>query len=345
MKKALLVAPAVAYLLYRLNAKTSTKKIKGENAVSEMRMIPVNGTELAVMIRGTDRDNPVLLCVSGGPAATEIPYMKKYERKMEERFTIVHYDQRGSGKSYSFTEDYSGLDYHKHVDDLIALTEYIREYLNKDKIYILGHSYGSYLGFQAVDRKPEYYKAYIGVGQVSDMTKSENYILETCIEAAREKGDEKDVKELESLKEKVRSGESLCPRKYVRKYKFNEREEHHELRDLLLTVAFGKEYNIMDAVKAVIASKKYSYPLAMEALGNPLTEIVKEVKIPSYFLLGKYDGMTSPKAAKEYFDSLDGDAKKEFVIFDNSAHSPQIEENEAFVSWMFDVLLQENEKE
>ena len=127
MKKTLLVAPAVAYLLYRLNAKTSTKKNEGENAISELKMVPVNDTELAVMIAGTDKDNPVLLCVTGGPAGSEIPFIRRHEKELEKHFTIVHYDQRGAGKSYSFKEDYKDINYHQHVADLIALTEYVRE--------------------------------------------------------------------------------------------------------------------------------------------------------------------------------------------------------------------------
>ena len=186
MRKELLVASALAYLLYRLNAKTSTKKIEGENAVSELRMIPINGTELAVMIRGTDKNNPVLLCVTGGPAGSEIPLIRKYEKELEKHFTIVHYDQRGAGKSFSFKEDYRDINYHQHVDDLIALTEYVREYLNKDKVYIMGHSYGTYLGSLAVNEKPEYYKAYIGIGQMFEVIHRRIGIIGICRIAHRQ---------------------------------------------------------------------------------------------------------------------------------------------------------------
>ncbi len=343
MKRTLLFAPAAAYLLYRLNAKTSTAKIKGDNSISELKMVPVNDTELAVMIRGADRDNPVLLCVTGGPAGSEIALVGKYEKELEKHVTIVHYDQRGAGKSFSFKENYKDINYHQHVDDLIALTEYLREYLNKDKVYILGHSYGTYLGSLAVNEKPEYYKAYIGIGQMSDMQKAEYYSLEDCIEAAREKGEKKDVAYLESIREKVRKGEMLTPRKYVRKYGFAEHEEQHLGGILLKSALFGPEYNLMDYIKMMYASFRYAMPLAMQSLKDPLPETVREVRIPTYFLLGKYDGMTNTRAAKEYFDSLEGDARKKFFLFNHSAHSPQAEENEAFVNWVCNVLLKENE--
>ena len=344
MKKGLLLTlPAAAYLLYRLNAKTTTTKIEGDDAISELKMVDINGTKLAVMIRGRDKNNPVLLCVTGGPSGSEIMMIKNTEKELEKHFTIVHYDQRGAGKSFSFKEDYKDLNYHQHVDDLIALTEYIREYLGKDKVYLMGHSYGTYLGTLAANEKPEYYKAYIGVGQMSDMKEAEYYTLKDCVKAANEAGNKKDAEYLESIAEKVHKGEMICPRKYVRKYRFAEHEKTNVMADFYKGILFGPEYNLLEGAKMFYSQLKYAMPLAMQSLADPLTELAPETKVPTYFVLGKYDGMTNAQAAREYFDALKAE-KKEFVVFENSAHSPQIEESEAFEKWMCDVLLKENEQ-
>ncbi|MBR4421977.1 MAG: alpha/beta hydrolase, partial [Erysipelotrichaceae bacterium] len=207
----------------------------------------------------------------------------------------------------------------------------------------MGHSYGTYLGTLASSEKPEYYKAYIGVGQMSDMKEAEYYSLLNCIDAAKEAGNKRDVKHLESLKEKVHSGKTICPRKYVRKYKFAEHEKSHGMSELVKGILFGPEYNLSEGFKMFYSALKYALPLAMQSVANPLPDLVPEVKVPTYFLLGKYDGMTNIKAAKEYFDKLKGDVRKEFIVFENSAHSPQIEENEAYVKWMCNDLLKENE--
>ena len=79
------------------------------------------------MIRGVDSSNPILIFVHGGPGCSEIPYVRKYQKELEKQFTIVHYDQRGSGKSYHFFEDYSNLTTDLLVEDLLALTDYIRD--------------------------------------------------------------------------------------------------------------------------------------------------------------------------------------------------------------------------
>lgn len=340
MFRKLMLLPPAALVIYRMAAKGHTTKIDGEQAIYEMRKIPVNDTKLAVMIRGKDRRNPVLLCVTGGPCGTDIPIIKKYEKELEEHFTIVHYDQRGAGKSLEFLKDYSKLTADVHVNDLLALTAYICYYLNQEKVYILGHSYGTYLASQAVHKDSLYYKAYIGIGQMSDMVKAELESVDACIEAAREAGNKKDVKALEKVRPKVEKGDAICPRKYVRKYKFAEREETHAGRDLMKNVFAGPEYNITDGIKFFYGAMRYAYPLAMQAMKKPLTDIVKSYPIPAFFLMGKYDHMTSIGAAKDYYDSLGGEELKEFIVFENSAHSPHVEENKKFTEWMCTDLLE-----
>lgn len=116
------------------------------------------------MIRGHDKNNPVIIFVHGGPGSSEIPYAKKYQDLLEKNFTVVNYDQRASGKSYHFFEDYSNLSSDLLVDDLLAMTDYISERLGKEKVILIGHSYGTYIGMQAAYKAPQKYEAYVGIG-------------------------------------------------------------------------------------------------------------------------------------------------------------------------------------
>ena len=342
MNKKLFLLPVVGYLAYRLQAETKTTPIEGDNAIAELRMVEVNGTKLATLIRGQNRNNPILLCVAGGPFGTDIPFIKKYETELEKYFTIVHYDQRGAGKSHELGTDYSTLTADQHVDDLITLTKILKEALQQDTVYLLGHSYGTYLGSLAVQKEPDLYKAYIGIGQMSDTVKAETYAMENCIEAAKEAGNTQDVEFLESKLQDVKDGKMFAPRKYLRKYKFASRENHHEMADFVKMVLFGDEYNLGDGIKFFYGASRYGEPLAMQTVEKPLSDLVKSYPIPAYFILGQYDGQTNTKAAREYFDSLEGTQPKEFIVFENSAHSPHIEENERFVDWMINDFLPKN---
>lgn len=315
-----------------------TPNIDGENSISELRMVKINGENIQIMIRGCDRNNPVLLFVHGGPCWSEIPYVVKYQKEWEEKFTIVHYDQRGSGKSYQFFQDYSDVTANTHVEDLIALTEYVMEYLGQEQVVLVGHSYGTYVAINAAYQRPELYRAYVGIGQVTNKTEAELDNLNKYISAAEESGNTKDVHYLRSLQESVKNGERRAPRGYAKKYGLAARKINDDL-DYLQGFLFRPEYNLLDAIRIYTASCLYQEALLKESSDNPITDIVTEMDIPVYFVMGKYDGMTSPEAAEAYLEALICHQSKEFVLFEDSAHFPQFEERELFFSWLCEHLI------
>ncbi|MBQ4522256.1 MAG: alpha/beta hydrolase [Lachnospiraceae bacterium] len=325
------------FIAIRLFSPTWTPSIKGENSISELTKVEINGVNLEVMIRGSDKNNPVLIFVHGGPCCSEIPYVRKYQENLEKDFTIVHYDQRGSGKSYVFGEDNTKITAVTHADDLIALTEYIKEYIGKEQVILIGHSYGTYIATMAIAQRPDLYQAYIGIGQMSNTIDSEWNSLEKCITEAENAGNQGDAEYLKGLEPAILKGECITPRNYVRKYGFAARKIDDNA-DYLKAFLFGTEYNLLDAIGFYIASMKYQDSLIQEALNNPITDIVTEINIPVYFVMGKYDGMTSPEAAENYLYSITGEGTKEFILFEESAHYPQFEEEQKFYQWMKDTF-------
>ncbi len=311
---------------------TWTPSVDGENSISELREVEINGTKLQLMIRGCDRGNPILLFVHGGPCCSEIPYVVKYQREWEEKFTIVHYDQRGSGKSYHFFEDYSDVTVNTHIEDLLALTQYITDYFGKEQVILVGHSFGTYIAINAASIEPDLYQAYVGIGQMSDPIEGELENLERCVEAAKAKENIKDVVALESMTEAITKGEMITPREYVRKNGLAARKIDENV-DYVEGFLLRPEYNLMDVICYYAGAKRFQDRMIEESIANPLPTIVTKIDIPVYFLMGKYDAMTSPKTAKEYMDSLICE-EKEFVYFEESAHYPQFEESDVFLDWL-----------
>ncbi|MGF6355528.1 L-proline amide hydrolase [Paenibacillus sp. 4624] len=311
---------------------TWTPSIEGENSISHLEQIDINGEGHEVMIRGTDRANPVLLFVHGGPGYSEIPYVRKYQRELERHFTIVHYDQRGSGKSFHFTEDYSKLTTDVLADDLIALTKYVTEELHQEQVILVGHSFGTYIGIKAVAKAPEQFKAYIGIGQVADTIQSEMETLDYTIKQANASGNKADVKQLELLRDSVQQGKGLTPRTFVQKYGGSARLIN-ENADYVKGFLINPEYNGVDVIRFYTGILQLQDRLVLEALDHPLPEIVDEIRIPTYFFMGQYDYMTTLNAARDYLEMLKA-PEKELVIFHESAHYPQFEEKDKFMAWL-----------
>jgi L-proline amide hydrolase len=315
---------------------TWTPKIKGENSISMLEQVEINGVGHEVMIRGVDRSNPILIFVHGGPGCSEIPYVRKYQQELEQHFTVVHYDQRGSGKSYHFSEDYSNLTTDVLVDDLLALRNYVTEELGQEKVILIGHSFGTYIGMKAAAKAPTQFHAYIGIGQMANTLQSELESLQYTYEQAKQAGNAEDVKKLERVRGPIEQGKELTPRILVQKYGGAARLIH-ENSDYISGFLFNPEYNGLDMIRFYTGVLSLQGILLREALDQNLPEMVDHLEIPTYFVMGKYDYMTTANAARDYFDVLDAPLK-EFVVFNKSAHYPQFEEKEKFADWLQELF-------
>ncbi|MEK3758804.1 alpha/beta hydrolase [Paenibacillus sp. FSL P4-0338] len=311
---------------------TWTPSINGNNSVSTLQQIEINGTRQEVMIRGRDRRNPLVIFVHGGPGVPETPYVRKYQDVLEQNFTVVQYDQRGSGKSYLFSEDYSNLSSDTLVNDLLALTDYIEKEFGQKKVLLIGHSFGTYIAAQAANKAPDKFSAYIGIGQMGNWVNSELESLKFAIDQARLAGNNTEAENLELLREPITTGDSITPRDTIRKYGGSVRQIDDKA-DLVKGLFWGTEYNLLDAVR-FFRGISVSEPILMtEVTHRDLTELVDTIQIPVYFVMGKYDQLTSVNEARKYLDELKA-PQKEFVVFQESAHYPHFEEKEKFAQWL-----------
>lgn len=317
---------------------TWTKKKEGEASISELVDVQINGTKISLMLRGDNIAYPIILFVHGGPANSEIPYVRKYQDMLEQNFLVVHYDQRASGKSFHFMEDYSNLSIKEHVDDLDAVTDYLRERFHKQKIILIGHSFGTYIATIAASEHPEKYTAYIGIGQKGDPNESEYDSLNFCIQQAQKAGNQKDYTYLKNIEMDVRNLKIITPREYVRKYG-GTAIKIDDVDDLVKGLFWGTEYNFYDVITYCVGALYSQSKLIKESQEQPLPQIVKELDLPFYFIMGEQDYMTSVSAASHYFQDIACKYEHELIVYSGCAHFPQFEEEERFYEWMLEKFL------
>lgn len=328
----------IMFVAIKLFLPTWTPSIKGyENSISVLKQVEINGSQHEVMIRGNDKRNPVLLFVHGGPGCPEIYYVKKYQDLLEQDFTVIRYDQRGAGKSYHFSEDYSNLSINLLVDDLLALTDYVSDELETDKIVLVGHSFGTIVGIKAAYQAPEKYLGYIGIGQVGDFWAGELEALEYCLAQATAENNSSDIKTIEACRENTQKHLEQFPRKFVWKYGGAVRLINEKV-DLVTGLLFSTEYNLSDVVRYAKGLLVSDHTLWKEIVQSNLPQEVPELKIPCYFVTGQYDHLTPIMTANHYFNSIIAPSKK-FVIFNDSAHFPHFEEKEHFYNFIKSLSL------
>ena len=284
-----------------------------------------------MFIKSSNMDNPVLLFLHGGPGMPEYFLTRDYPTSLEEDFTVCWWDQRGAGLSYNSSIPPETMTSEQFVMDTIGITNYLRDRFGKEKIYLMGHSWGSFIGLLTANTAPELYYAYIAVAQISYQLKSENISYQYMLEKYKEANNKSMVRKLE--KSEVTMTTPL-PESYMR---IRDEAMHtlgigttHDMKSVIngifITSLLNREYTIAEKVhlwRGKIFSRSSNLWNELQSM-NFSTEL-NEVRIPVYFLHGIYDYTVSFTEAKSYFEKLKAPVKG-FYTFENSAHSPIFEE-------------------
>ena len=143
------------------------QKVVTPGGIDQQIEIDIGGIKQWITIRGRDLNNPILLFIHGGPAAPEMPTSWTFQNPWEDYFTVVQWDQRGAGKTYNANDPKKiapTITVQRMEQDAQEVVQYLRKTYHKDKIFVLGHSWGSFLGLELAKEHPEWLYAYVGMG-------------------------------------------------------------------------------------------------------------------------------------------------------------------------------------
>lgn len=300
-------------------------------SISEKTWVDINGVKQGMVIRGKNAKNPVLLVVHGGPGMPDYVLSEQYPPELEDLFTVVWWDQRGTALSYDPNIPAASMTIEQFISDTLATTDYLRQRFHQDKIYLLGHSWGSFIAIQAAARSPQRYHAYLGTGQMVYQLESEKMAYDYMLAAYRRLGDTAMVRDLEAAPVSMSTG---TPEAYL---KLRDKAMHqlgigttHDMRSVITGIFLPSwtfhGYTLQEKLDLWRGrSFSQSFGLWEQILQIDLRKVVPRLQIPVYFLEGKYDYTCNTELAREYFRALDAPLKG-FYEFDDSAHSPIFEQ-------------------
>ena len=298
---------------------------------TEKCWVPVNGVRQGMVITSEDLSNPVLLWVHGGPGMPDYPLTQQYPPGLDDLFTVVWWDQRGAGLSYDPAIPPESMTVEQFVDDTLTVTDHLRRRFGQERIYLLGHSWGSYIGLLAAARSPERYVAYLGMAQLVHQIESEKIAYDFMLAAYRERGDSTMVRKLEAAPVTLTGG---TPPAYLR---IRDTAMHrlgvgttHDMGSVITGIFWPswwfRGYTAREKVdlwRGRTFSRRFG--LWDQLLWVDLREAVPELEVPAYFLEGAHDYTCATSLARDYHQRLRAPATSLFV-FQHSAHSPLLEE-------------------
>jgi len=313
-------------------------------SISEKIHVDINGMEQGMFIKSKDSSNPVLLFVHGGPGMPEYWITEHYPTGLEDYFTVVWWEQRGAGLSYSPDIPAGTMTAEQFISDTLEVTKYLRQRFGQEKIYLMAHSWGTYISIQAVEREPELFHAYIGIGQVSHQIQSEQLAYEYALEYYKQNGDADMVKKLEAapptMTVPLLANYEALRDAYMHGAGIGTiREMDSVVTGIFLPSWQFREYTLGEKInlwRGKFHSRSREFSLWDKMQVTDLTQQVTELEVPVYFLHGKYDYTCAYPLAKEYFGKINAPVKG-FYTFENSAHSPMFEEPEK----MRQILLED----
>lgn len=289
----------------------------------------IGGIKQYFFIQSSLCDAPVILFLHGGPGTAQIQFARKLQKYLVDDFIVIDWDQRGSGRSYNKKIPKESMTINQFVSDAEEVIDIMLRQFHKDKLILVGHSWGSIIGFKLAQKIPEKIACYIGMGQVINMKEGELISYAFTLSEAKKRSDNKAIEAL------LKIGEP--PYKRV--------QDGGIQRDLL-----GKYHGITYDGSGIKKIFKY---LSLRDT-NPI-EFIKFIKgiifslttleneqmlvnfenddlpdsLPIYFFYGIVD-YNVPFELVERFVNKKNKANIKLVRFEKSGHLPNFEEPELF---------------
>lgn len=306
-------------------------------SIAVMETISVGGIPQHLWFRGIDTHNPALLILHGGPGASEAALYRHFNSELERHYLVVNWEQRGTGRSFHTDIPLKSMRITQFLRDLDEVVELIRKRFHKYNVVLLGDSWGTALGTMYASQHPEKVAAYVGIGQVADMTQGERLSYDYALRQAMAGSDEKAVTELNAIGSPPHTvDEMLVSRRWVERFGGS---FHADLSTgkLIWAALNTDEANLIDLILFGQGNRFSLEHLWPEFSQLDLTAYTT-FAMPIFFLIGRYDWQVPSILAASYFHTIEAPYKR-LIWFERSAHHPPFEQPEEFNRAMIKDVL------
>jgi pimeloyl-ACP methyl ester carboxylesterase len=318
--------------------------------INSLEEITLGDVKQWIFIRGTNQSNPILLFLHGGPGAPifGISSARSLDAELINHFTIVHWDQRGTGKSYDTDIPITSMTHDQLVEDCNELIDSLRTRFNTKKVFLVGHSAGTIIGLKIAHQYPEKLHAYVGVGQIIEEYERQQIWYNFVLEEAEKAGDTTAQNEIKAIGpppfdtlDEVNKMEE-----YVSKYGGVIHENSMQLMlAMMLRFFTSPEYSLPEAFDTFVLLKGREF--TMQAMWQDIqnvnfTQEIQSIHVPLYFFEGQYDMATPIEPVKTFYNAVTAENGKTLILFEHSAHFLMVEEREKYQDALVNIVLTES---
>jgi pimeloyl-ACP methyl ester carboxylesterase len=311
-------------------------RIVTPNGVQENYQLHAGGIDHSVYARGTDRSNPVMLFIHGGPASPLAPAAWEFQRPVEEYFTVVTYDQRAAGRTLRTVDPETIADtltIAQYAEDAIELAEQIRDRYGVEKVVLVGHSWGTIIAIRAVLSRPDLFHAYVGIGQVIDARANEALCFEYALQQAREHNHTEALEQLASIApypgDEPLTRERIVIARQWAQYRGGLSAYREDSLYYFEAPLLSPEYTV-EETETINEGNQFTLGRVLDEMLEVDYTGVTEFPIPVLMFLGRHDYTTPAQPTAEWIEKVRA-PYKQAIWFENSAHLAPWEEPGKFL--------------
>ena len=312
--------------------------------IDTLEGVQLGGITQWIRVRGADASNPVLLLMQQGPGLPIINDARRLEHLLglEEAFTVIYWDQRGTGLSSPSLRKNSHqfeISATRMVDDTVTLLELLRDRFG-GKTFVAGFSFGATFAAYAAVQRPELVAALVAAGMDIDIPAAENNAYAFAVDAARQRGNRRAIRQLEAI----------GPPPHTTRKQFTTRARWAVnfggvttnanftslLRELVLSLVRSPDYSPADVIRTLRGMSASQAALLPELATTDLVRTMPRLDVPLVMAQGRRDQVAPGEAAQRFHDSLIAPSKQ-LVWFESSAHTPHLEEPAKFRDLLMNV--------
>ena len=312
--------------------------IRTNSAIAEDRFVLIGGIEQWISIRGDNRANPIIVVLHGGPGEAQTPLQSLYAG-WEKQFTVVQWDQRGSGKTFGRNGKATPeMTLDRMVQDAVEVADYARQHLGKEKVILLGHSWGAFLGVNVIKKRPDLFCAYVGTGQVVGWAQGMAAQYEYAVNRAKAEGNKDALRELEQIGPPPYEigPKFFTARKWLNRYlPASDTKYIQQQMDIIRSAPNFSTQDVQDWTNGEDFSGRQLY--STEVAADLPATLGYEMAVPFFLIQGEEDHIAPTEVAQRYFDRIRAPVKK-MVLLKGAGHFAYATNPEEFLAALVEYV-------
>ena len=272
-------------------------------------ILTINGAQLFVDVMGT---GPAIIAHHGAPGMGSHATPKRALTPLADAYTVITFDARGSGQS-------EALPPYTHAQ-WVADGDAIRAHFGLERFILGGGSYGGFIALEYVLAHPDRVSHLI-LRDTAASNDHQEVAKRNALARAHEFAGITPV-----LLDRMFAGEAYDDEDFRRTFGAIAPlyDVNHDPARAAARIAQG-----------VFRAETHDYAFKHNLAAYDLRDRLHEVQAPTLVTVGRHDWITPVSAAEVIATGI---PNAELVVFENSGHSPQLEENERWVATVRDFL-------